>query len=75
MQGIQIQVFVLPAGKIQVFVDGPITFAQARNITAVVIERLQAQGIAFSEIGIAEQHKDGVAHVHIHQGVHHEHRH
>jgi CRISPR/Cas system type I-B associated protein Csh2 (Cas7 group RAMP superfamily) len=67
---VDIKVFVLPGGNVQIFVDGPVSFEQAQRITEAVIAQLQATGITFTAIGAVEQHKDGVSHVHIHEGVH-----
>ncbi|WP_322489388.1 hypothetical protein [Chloroflexus sp.] len=69
----EIKVFVLPGGKVQIFVDGQVSFEQAQQITKAVIAQLQAGGVEFSEIGTVEQHKDGASHVHITGGVHVQH--
>ncbi|NNJ13397.1 hypothetical protein EKD04_024020 [Chloroflexales bacterium ZM16-3] len=66
----EIKVYVLPGGTVQIFVDGQVSFAQAQQITQAVIAQLQASGVAFSAVGTVEQHKDGVTHVHVHGGVH-----
>jgi hypothetical protein len=70
---VEIKVYVLPGGNVQIFVDGPVSFAQAQQITQAVIAQLQASGVALSEVGTVEQHKDGVSHVHITGGVHVQH--
>lgn len=69
----EIKVFVLPGGKVQIMVDGQVSFEQAKAITDAVIAQLQAGGVAFSEVGTVEQHKDGVTHVHVTGGVHVQH--
>lgn len=69
----EIKVFVLPGGKVQIFVDGQVSFEQAQAITKAVIAQLEAGGVEFAEVGAVEQHRDGVAHVHITGGVHVQH--
>lgn len=67
-----VRVFILPGGKLQVFVDGDgVTFEQARAATEQVIGQLQAQGIPAEMIGDVEMHKDGVHHVHVRQAITH----
>jgi len=62
----EIKVFVLPGGELQIFVDGPVSVAQAEAATRVVLAQLQAAGVAVATIGPVEQHKDaGVTHVHV----------
>ena len=68
-----IKVFVLPGGTVQIFVDGQVSFEQAQRVTEAVIAQLQASGIPFTTVGAVEQHRDGVSHVHIHEGVHVQH--
>lgn len=66
----EIRVFVLPGGKLQIMVDGAgLSFEQAKAATAQVLAQLQAQGIPAEMIGNVEQHKDGVDHVHIQHEV------
>ena len=65
----EIKVFVLPSGSIQIMDDGQVSFEQAKQITDAVIAQLQASGVEFSEIGTVEQHRVGVEHVHITGGV------
>lgn len=67
---VELKVYVVPGGTIQIFVDGQVSFEQAQAITQAVMAQLQASGIAFREIGTVEQHRDGVSHVHITGGVH-----
>jgi hypothetical protein len=62
---VEIKVIVLPGGKVQMFVDGQVSFEQAQQITQAVIAQLQAGGVEFSEVGAVEQHRDGVSHAHI----------
>lgn len=69
----EVKVFVLPGGRVQIFVDGQVSFEQAQQITKVVIAQLQAGGVEFSEVGAVEQHKDGVEHVHVTGSVHVQH--
>jgi hypothetical protein len=72
----EIRVFVLPAGKLQIFGDGDgVTFEQARAATEQILAGLKAQGLPAEMIGDVEMHKDGVSHVHMQQGVKHEQRH
>lgn len=68
------RVFVLPGGKIQIFVDNG-TEEEATVATRSVLAKLQASGIAFSEIGDVEFHRTGGTHVHIINEVKHEHKH
>ena len=65
------RVFVLPGGKIQIFVDEG-TEEEARLATKAVLTQLQAAGIPFSEIGDIELHRTGGTHVHVTQEVKHE---
>ena len=69
----EVKVIVLPGGKLQIFVDGQISFEQAAQITKTVLAQLNAAGIDISEIGAVEQHKDGVTHVHVTGNVHVQH--
>ena len=66
----ELKVYVVPGGTVQIFVDGQVSFEQAQQITQAVMAQLQASGITFREIGTVEQHKGGVSHVHITGGVH-----
>jgi hypothetical protein len=68
------RVFVLPGGKIQIFVDNG-TEEEARTATRSVLAQLQTSGIPFSEIGDIEVHRTGGTHVHIVNEVKHEQRH
>ncbi len=62
----KIRVFALPGGNVQVFVDEG-TFEVARAATNAILAQLQAQGLPVELVGQIEQHKDDVAHVHVHQ--------
>lgn len=66
----EVKVIVLPGGKLQIFVDGQVSFEQATQITKTVLAQLNAAGIEISEVGPVEQHKDGAEHVHIAGNVH-----
>lgn len=66
----EVRVFVLPGGKLQVFIDGNgVTFEEARAVTERVLGQLQAQGVPAEMIGDVEMHKDGVHHVHVPQTI------
>jgi hypothetical protein len=69
----EIKVYVLPGGQLQIFVDGSnVTYDQAAAATVKLLERLQAQGIPIEQVSQIEQHKDaGVSHVHIIQEARH----
>ncbi len=67
----KLRVFVLPEGKIQIFVDEG-TEEEARLVTKAVLVQLQASGIPFADIGEIELHRQGSDHVHITQEVKHE---
>ncbi|MBA3822505.1 MAG: hypothetical protein H0X24_01220 [Ktedonobacterales bacterium] len=69
-----IQIFVLDGGQIQIMVDGPeVSFADAAQATANLIARLQALGFPIEQTSAIEQHKAGVEHVHVTGAVHVEH--
>lgn len=65
------RVFVLPGGKIQIFVDEG-TEEEARLATRAVLTQLKASGIPFSDISDIELHRTGGTHVHVTQEVKHE---
>jgi|GEM_PF-2270955 len=69
-----INVYVLPNGKLQIMVDGDgVTFAEAEDRTRQVLALLRAQGIEVDQTSAIEQHRDGgIDHVHIHE-THHQH--
>lgn len=69
----EVKVFVLPGGKVQIFVDGQVSFEQAEQVTKTVLAQLEASGVAFSEVGTVEQHRDGVSHAHITGNIHVQH--
>ena len=69
----EVRVLVLPGGKLQIFVDGQVTFDQAQAITQAVLAQLAVQGVAISEVGPVEQHREGVTHAHVQEHIHHGH--
>lgn len=58
------RVFVLPAGRVQIFVDSG-SFPQAKAVTQQLLSTLQAQGLDIVMQGEVEQHRDGADHVHV----------
>lgn len=68
----KLRVFVLPQGKIQIFVDEG-SEEEARSATRTVLAELKAAGIPFSEIGAVELHRTGSDHVHVLSEVHLDH--
>jgi hypothetical protein len=68
----QIKVYVLPGGNIQIMVDGEgVTFAEATAATERVLSQLRAQGLNVEQTTAIEQHKDGgIDHVHVTQHLH-----
>lgn len=69
----EIKVYALPGGKLQIFVDGQgISYEQAAAVTREILDLLRAQGVAVDQTSGIEQHKDaGVEHVHLHQEERH----
>ena len=67
----QARVFVLPGGKIQIFVDEG-TFEEAQALTKQIIGQLQAAGLPIELVGEVEMHRDGVEHVHVQEEVRHD---
>jgi hypothetical protein len=65
------RVFVLPGGKIQIFVDEG-TFEEAQALTKLIIGRLQAAGLPIEQTSEIEMHRDGVEHVHVQEEVSHD---
>ncbi|GHO51405.1 hypothetical protein [Ktedonospora formicarum] len=63
---LKVRVFVLPQGKLQIFVDTG-TFNQAKTATLVILRDLQAQGLEVQLTSEVEQHRDDVDHVHVRQ--------
>lgn len=63
----EVRVFVLPGGKLQVFVDGNgVSFEDARLATLRVLAQLRAQGLDVEQTSEIEQHRDaGIDHVHV----------
>lgn len=68
----QARVFVLPGGKVQVFVDEG-SFDEAQKLTQQILGILQAAGLPLELTGAVEQHRDGVEHVHVQEEVRHDH--
>jgi hypothetical protein len=61
------RVFILPEGKIQLFVDEG-TEEEARALTKKVFAQLRAAGVPLQQTSDIELHRTpGVEHVHIHQ--------
>ncbi len=60
---VEARVFVLPGGRIQVFIDSG-TEEEARAATRKALAVLQASGIPFADIGTIELHRAGAMHVH-----------
>jgi hypothetical protein len=73
----QVRIFVLPGGKVQVFVDkgedevSDPSFEEAQAITAKVLNHLQACGVEVKQQGEVESHRVGVGHVHVLQHAYH----
>ena len=66
MNDLKARVFVLPGGRIQMFIDSG-SFAQAKAATGQVLATLQAQGVEVQMIGEVESHRTGGDHVHVQQ--------
>ncbi|MGH2505870.1 MAG: hypothetical protein ACRDHZ_00385 [Ktedonobacteraceae bacterium] len=69
----QVRVFVLPGGKLQIFVDEG-TEDEARIATRTVLAKMQAAGILLSEVGEVEMHRTGGTHVHVVEEARHDQR-
>ncbi|MEO9029383.1 MAG: hypothetical protein ABI413_11280 [Ktedonobacteraceae bacterium] len=61
---IKARVFVLPGGKVQIFIDSG-TEEEAKTATRAILAKMQAAGINFAEIGEIELHRTGAEHVHV----------
>ena len=63
----EVRVFVLPGGKLQVFVDGNgVSFEDAKLATLRVLAQLRAQGLDVQQTSEIEQHRDaGIDHAHV----------
>ena len=73
LANLQARVFVLPGGRMQIFVDTG-SFPQAKALSGQLLSTMQAQGLDIQMIGEVEQHRDGTDHVHVQQrqkGPHH----
>lgn len=64
----QIKVYALPGGQLQVMVDDA-SFEEAQQATQTLLAHLNASGLPIELTGQIEQHKAGVSHVHIQQQV------
>jgi len=62
----QVRVFVLPGGKLQILVDSG-TFEEARAATLGLVQAAQVQGLPIEIMGDVEQHRDDTSHVHVTQ--------
>lgn len=60
----EVQVFLLPNGEIQVFVDNA-TEEEAVAISKKVMAALKVSGLKFGSVEEPEFHKDGGDHVHV----------
>jgi hypothetical protein len=74
---VQARVFILPGGKLQIFIDSG-TDDQAVEATQAILAKLKASGMEFDEVGDIEFHRDGRSdHIHvtheIQQEMKHEH--
>jgi hypothetical protein len=73
----EIKVYVLPGGKLQIMVDGDgVSFEDAQRATLAVLDQLRAQGLAVDQTSAIEQHREGgIDHVHLtqHQEARHDH--
>jgi hypothetical protein len=74
---IQARVFVLPGGKLQIFIDSG-TDEQAIEATQTILAKLKASGMEFDSVGDIEFHRDGRSdHIHVvqqnQQELRHEH--
>jgi hypothetical protein len=61
---VQARVFILPGGKIQVFIDSG-TEEEAKLATRAILAKMAASGIKFAEVGEIELHRTGGEHVHV----------
>lgn len=66
------RVFVLEGGKVHIFVDEG-TFDEAKNLTETILARLVAQGLPLELVGEVEMHRSGADHLHVQEGVQHDH--
>lgn len=64
MADIQARVFLLPGGKIQIFIDNG-TEEEAKIATRAILAKMAASGIKLAEIGEIELHRTGGEHVHV----------
>lgn len=67
----ELLIYRLADGSLQIMVNGEIAFPQAADLSAQVIALLRSQGLAVETAGPPEQHKPEMSHVH--QVAHHGH--
>lgn len=66
LTNLQARVFVLPGGRLQIFVDTG-SFPQAKALTGQLLSTMRAQGLEVQMVGEVEQHRSGADHVHVQQ--------
>jgi hypothetical protein len=66
----EIIVYVLPGGEIQVMIDGKVAFSEASARTAELLGAARADGVPMQPQSPTEQHKPDVDHVHVVRGHH-----
>jgi hypothetical protein len=73
----EVKVFTLPGGQLQIFVDGDgVSYEDARAATDAVLARLRANGLDVQQTSEVEMHKTGgMSHVHVTGGTHVHHHH
>jgi hypothetical protein len=70
---VQARVFILPEGKIQIFIDNG-TEEEAIEASKKIMANMQASGVNFESIGEVELHRTGGEHAHIVNEVRNEQR-
>jgi hypothetical protein len=63
---LQARVFVLPGGRVQIFIDTG-SFPEARAATERLLDTMEAESVGLQMTGEIEQHRDGADHVHVQQ--------
>lgn len=58
------RVFVLPSGRVQIFIDTG-SFPEARAATERLLDAMEAESVGLQMTGEIEQHRDGADHVHV----------
>jgi hypothetical protein len=67
IKGLNARVFVLPGGRLQIFVDTG-SFEQAKAATLQLLQGMQVESLSSLQMqGEVEQHRDGHDHVHVRQ--------